>query len=172
MSILTRDEILKEIEKGGIVIDPFVPDTVGPGSVDLTLDNKFRTFKKLHNIYDVTDDANFHEITDIVEIPEGEHFVLMPQETVMGITRERVQLAPYLCGWLEGRSRFARLGLMVHITAGFMQPGINNRQVLEIANVSSVPLALHPGTRICQFIFQRTIGEATYQGKFASQEKP
>ncbi len=172
MSILTRDEILKEIKKGGIEIDPFSEDMVGPGSVDLTLDNRFRTFKKLHNIYDVTDDANFHEITDMVEVADNEHFVLMPQETVMGITRERIKLPPYICGWLEGRSRFARLGLMVHITAGFMQPGINNHQVLEIANVSSVPLALHPGTRICQFIFQRTIGEATYQGKFADQVKP
>ena len=172
MSILTRDEIFKEIKKGGIEIDPFSEDMVGPGSVDLTLDNRFRTFKKLHNIYDVTDDANFHEITDMVEIADNEHFVLMPQETVMGITRERIKLPPYICGWLEGRSRFARLGLMVHITAGFMQPGINNHQVLEIANVSSVPLALHPGTRICQFIFQRTIGEATYQGKFVNQIKP
>lgn len=172
MSILTRDEILKEIKKGAIEIDPFMEELVGPGSVDLTLDSRFRTFKKLHNIYDVTDDANFHEITDMVEVAEGEHFVLMPQETVMGITKERIKLPPYICGWLEGRSRFARLGLMVHITAGFMQPGINNHQVLEIANVSSVPLALHPGTRICQFIFQRTIGEATYQGKFAHQIKP
>lgn len=172
MSILTRDEIFKEIKKGGIEIDPFSDDMVGPGSVDLTLDNRFRTFKKLHNIYDVTEDANFHEITDIVEIADNEHFVLMPQETVLGITRERIKLPPYICGWLEGRSRFARLGLMVHITAGFMQPGINNHQVLEIANVSSVPLALHPGTRICQFIFQKTIGEATYHGKFADQVKP
>ncbi|MCD4783122.1 MAG: dCTP deaminase [Candidatus Eremiobacteraeota bacterium] len=172
MSILTRDEILKEIRNGKIEIEPFTEDMVGPGSVDLSLGNRFRTFRKLHEIYDVTDDANFHEITNVVEISNGERFVLMPQETILGITRERVKLPPYICGWLEGRSRFARLGLMVHITAGFMQPGINNHQVLEIANVSSVPLALHPGTRICQFIFQKTLGEATYSGKFAGQEKP
>jgi len=172
MSILTRDEILKEIHSGKIVIEPFKEDMVGPGSVDLSLGNQFRTFRKLHEIYNVTDDANFHEITDVFEISDAEHFVLLPQETVLGITRERVKLPPYICGWLEGRSRFARLGLMVHITAGFMQPGINNHQVLEIANVSSVPLALHPGTRICQFIFQRTLGEAVYKGIFLEQEKP
>lgn len=172
MAILTRDEILKEIREGNIVIDPFSEDMVGPGSVDLTLGNEFRTFKKLHDIYDVTDESDFNEITKLVTIEEGGRFVLMPQETVLGITRERVKLPPYLCGWLEGRSRFARLGLMVHITAGFMQPGIDNHQVLEIANVSSVPLALHPGTRMCQFVFQKTIGEATYRGRFSKQESP
>lgn len=172
MAILTKDEILKEIGNGGIRIDPFTQDMVGPGSVDLSLGNSFRTFKKLHDIYDVTDDANFHDITNLINIKDDERFVLMPQETILGITRERVTLAPYLCGWLEGRSRFARLGLMVHITAGFMQPGIDNQQVLEIANVSPAPLALHPGTRICQFIFQRTVGEARYQGRFSAQEMP
>lgn len=172
MSILTHDEILREIRDGNIEIEPFTEDMVGPGSVDLTLGSHFRTFRKLHEIYNVTDESNFHEITDMVEIGNEECFVLMPQETVLGITRERIKLPPDICGWLEGRSRFARLGLMVHITAGFMQPGINNHQVLEIANVSSVPLALHPGTRICQFIFQRTLGRAEYRGKFQGQAKP
>ncbi|MEW6284487.1 MAG: dCTP deaminase [Candidatus Eremiobacterota bacterium] len=168
--ILTRDEILKEVEKGALKIDPFDPALVGPGSVDLHLGDKFRTFKKLHTIYHVTNDSDFEEITELVTVTD--YFVLMPQETVLAVTRERITLPPYLCGWLEGRSRFARLGLMVHITAGFMQPGLNNRQVLEISNVSSVPLALHPGTRLAQFIFQRTEGEAMYQGRFANQVQP
>jgi hypothetical protein len=63
---------------------------------------------------------------------------LLPGQACLGITVETIQLAPGLCGLLEGRSRFARLGLFVHITAGFMQPGINNRQVLEIYNASNV----------------------------------
>ncbi|GMU55637.1 MAG: hypothetical protein AMXMBFR33_47830 [Candidatus Xenobia bacterium] len=170
MSVLTRDEILKEIDKGGITIDPYDASLVGPGSVDLHLGDQFRVFKKLHTIYHVTNDSDFEQITELVQVQD--YFVLMPQETVLAITKERIHLAPYLCGWLEGRSRFARLGLMVHITAGFMQPGINNRQVLEISNVSSVPLALHPGTRLAQFIFARTVGEAVYQGRFASQVQP
>jgi len=170
MSILTRGEILAEIKKGGIVIEPYREECVGPGSVDLHLGNEFRIFRKLHTIYHVTNDSDFNEITDLIDVDE--YFVLMPGETVLGVTSERIKLSPYLCGWLEGRSKFARLGLMVHITAGFMQPGINNRQVLEISNVSSVPLALHPGTRLCQFIFQRTIGEATYEGTFADQMAP
>jgi len=167
MGVLTRDEILKAVERGDIEIDPFNPALVGPGSVDLHLDNQFRVFKKLHHIYNVTDEADFTQITELVEVTDS--FVLLPGESALGITKERIKLAPFLCGRLEGRSRFARLGLMVHVTAGFMQPGINNRQVLEISNVSSVALGLKPGTRLCQFIFERTEGEAVYQGRFAAQ---
>lgn len=170
MGVLTHDEILKAIHEGHIEIDPFNRELVGPGSVDLHLGRQFRAFRKLHQIYHVTDDSDFQQITELVEVDD--YFVLMPGETVLGITVERIKLAPFLCGRLEGRSRFARLGLMVHITAGFMQPGINNRQVLEIANVSSVPLALHPGTRLCQFVFERCEGEATYQGRFSTQAIP
>ena len=170
MGVLTHDEILKAVDKGEIEIDPFNPELVGPGSVDLHLGNQFRTFRKLHQIYHVTDDSDFQQITDLEEVED--HFVLMPGETVLGVTVERIKLAPFLCGRLEGRSRFARLGLMVHITASFMQPGINNHQVLEISNVSSVPLALHPGTRMCQFVFERCEGEAVYQGRFAQQVIP
>ncbi|MBI5544101.1 MAG: dCTP deaminase [Deltaproteobacteria bacterium] len=170
MPILTRDEIFKAIDEGRIVIDPYRADCVGPGSVDLHLADEFRTFKKVHTIYHVTDTSDFNEITEV--LTEKDHFVLMPGETVLGVTVERIKLAPNLCGWLEGRSRFARLGLMIHVTAGFMQPGINNRQVLEISNVSPFPLALHPGTRLCQFIFQTTLGEATYSGAFANQRTP
>lgn len=70
----------------------------------------------------------------------------------------------------EGRSRFARLGLFVHITAGFMNPGISNRQVLEIYNASNHSLELVPGTKICQFIFIRMHGESTYKGMFQEQQ--
>ncbi len=170
MSVLTRDEIFRAIEDGRIEVEPFHPQFVGPGSIDLHLGSQFRVFQKLHQIYHVTDEADFQEITKLEEVED--YFVLMPGETVLAVTEERIKLAPSLCGRLEGRSRFARLGLMVHITAGFMQPGINNHQVLEISNVSSIPLALHPGTRMCQFIFETCLGEATYQGRFADQSVP
>lgn len=170
MGVLTTDEILKAIAEKRIEIDPFFPEFIGPGSVDLHLGNQFRIFQKLHQIYHVTDDSDFHQVTKLVTIDD--HFVLMPGETVLGVTKERIKLAPTLCGRLEGRSRFARLGLMVHVTAGFMQPGINNHQVLEISNVSSIPLALHPGTRLCQFIFETCEGSATYQGRFMDQSIP
>ncbi len=170
MSILTRDAIFDAIKCGEIKIEPFAPEAVGPASVDLRLDKKFRVFKKLHVVYDVVEDANYEEVTEYIEVDD--HFLLLPGESVLGVTTEKITLAPNICGWLEGRSRFARIGLAVHITAGFMQPGISNHQVLEINNSSPIAMALYPGTFICQFIFQRCIGSAVYQGRFANQFKP
>lgn len=169
MSILTHDEILKEISAGNIVIDPYDPLCVGPASVDLHLGNEFRVFRKVHDIVRVTPESNYEEITERVQV--SDRLLLMPQETVLGITHEKITLAPNICGWLEGRSRFSRLGLLVHISASFMQPGIANKQVLEISNFSPMPLSLSPGIPICQFVFQRTIGSARYSGKFQDQKE-
>lgn len=169
MSILTHDEILKEVACGNILIDPFYPDCVGPASVDLHLGNEFRVFRKVHDIVRVTPESNYEEITERILVDD--HLLLMPQETVLGLTQEKITLASNICGWLEGRSRFSRLGLLVHISASFIQPGIENKQVLEISNFSPMPLALYPGIPICQFVFQRTIGSAKYQGKFQNQKE-
>ena len=154
MSILTRDEI----KTGNITITPFDPACVGPGSVDLHLGDIFRIYKKVHDIVEVNNTTDYEEMTELIHAPEG--IVLMPGETILGITKEVIKLAPNICGWLEGRSRFARIGLLVHISASFMQPGIDNQQVLEMTNFSPMALRIHPGTAICQFIFQQTIGKA------------
>lgn len=166
MSILTKNEILKGITNGNIRIEPLATENIGPGSVDLTLGNTFRVFRESDGIYDADEDMDYRKITEFVT---ADSIVVKPRETILGITKEKITLAPNLCGWLEGRSRFSRLGLMVHISASFMQPGISNHQVLEISNMGSVPLRLHAGTRICQFVFQRTIGKAIYKGRFAEQ---
>ena len=171
MSILTRDAILEEMDKGNIVIEPFTREQIGPGSVDLHLGNDFRVFKKVHQIVKVTEDIDYESFSEAVYVEDGKYLVLMPNETILGITRERIHLSGNLCGWLEGRSRYARLGLLVHISASFMQPGINNHQVLEMSNCSPMPLAIYPRTRICQFVFGRTEGVATYRGKFKDQSK-
>ncbi len=167
MGVLTREEILKEISLGNIEIDPFDEANVGPGSVDLRLGNEFRVFKKLRNACIVEDGISIEDLTDLIEVKDS--FTLMPGETVLGITLERIKLPPTICGWLEGRSRFARMGLVIHMTAGFVQPGINNRQVLEIGNLAPFPLVLKPGVKICQIVLQRTEGEALYQGRFMKQ---
>jgi len=169
MSILTKDEILKEIGAGNIAIEPFDESMIGPGSVDLHLGERFRIFKKVHGIVDVDDKVNYEQITELIHAPEG--IILMPAETILGITVEKIRLSPNICGWLEGRSRFARLGLLVHISASFMHPGIDNNQVLEMTNFSPMPLRIYPGTAICQFIFQKTIGTAFYEGRFKNQKQ-
>ncbi len=169
MSILTKNEIFKAIETGDIKIEPYDKSAVGAGSIDLRLDNKFRTFKKADQIYDVTEEMDYRDLTEAVE---SEQIIIWPGETILGVTLEKITLAPSLCGWLEGRSRFARLGLMIHISASFMQPGVSNKQVLEISNMGRTPFRLHAGARFCQFVFQQTIGEAKYEGKFDNQIAP
>ena len=171
MSILTREEILKEIKAGNIKIEPFVSENLGPGSIDLCLGNDFLTFKKVHDIVDINEEINHEQVTEKRTIKDGERIVLMPSETILAITLEKITLAENICGWLEGRSRFARLGLLVHISASFIQPGINNKQCLEITNFSSMPLGLYPKTKICQFIFQKLEGRAKYTGRFANQNE-
>lgn len=172
MSILVGQELRAAIHRGEIVIEPLEDSQIGPGSVDLTLGNDFRIFKKQMEIHHVHNESDFADVTDMVSVADGEYIPIAPCEMILGITRERITLADTIAGWLEGRSRFARFGLAVHVTAGFMQPGISNRQVLEIVNLGGTPLALYPGTRICQFVFERCLGSAKYQGRFVDQEKP
>jgi dCTP deaminase len=167
--ILTHDVILREIASGRIVIDPFVPDQVGPASIDLHLGDEIRVMEGGPPIVELDEDADYRTVT-VVRPLEG-RYVLRPGETIHGITRERIRLPPDVGGWLEGRSRFARLGLMIHVTSGFVAPGVDNRQVLEMSNVAGRPLAIRAGVRLCQIVLQRTEGEAVYRGRFAGQDK-
>jgi dCTP deaminase len=169
MSVLGREAILQAIEAGAIGVTPFVPERLGPASLDLTLAGTFRVFRKVHEVIEVRENTDYRQLTEKIEVPEGQHILIMPGETVLGITREQLRLGPGLCGWLEGRSRFARLGLMVHISAPFMGPGIDSQQVLEMSNFGPAPLAVHPGTAICQFVFQKLQGVESYTGRFAGQ---
>lgn len=169
MTVLTHDEILKEIKKGNIRIEPFDEAKVGPGSIDLHLGDEFRLFKKVHKVVHVTDKVDPRQFTEVVKVKD--YLLLMPGEAAMGITKEKITLAPNLCGWFEGRSRFARLGLLVHISASFLQPGISNRQVLEMSNMSHMPLAIYPGTALCQLVIERAEGNAVYKGRYRNQKR-
>lgn len=165
--ILTKNEILKEIKKGRIKIKPFSKDQVGPASIDLHLDDKFRVFKKWKTA-PVAEDTDYKKFTRLVKVDK--YKILGSGEFILGLTKEKITLPDNICGWLTGRSRFARLGLSIHITASFIQPGINNKQVLEIKNVSQIPLILYPGTKVCQIILMKTAGKSKYRGRFMKQE--
>jgi len=172
MSVLTSPEIKKAIREGLIKITPLNKSQIGPGSVDLTLGNNFRIFKKQLKPYHIRNHSNFEDVSESVIIKNNDYIIINPCEMILGVTQERITLAENVCGWLEGRSRFARFGLAVHVTAGFMQPGIDNHPVLEIVNLGLTPLALYPGTKICQFIFEKCEGKAKYRGRFKKQIKP
>lgn len=169
MAVLTRSVILRELAEGRLLIDPLEPDQVGPASVDLTLSDEIRVIEGDGEPIDIHEEVDYREHTRRLELRTP--FRLEPGATIHGITRERISLPPDVCGLLEGRSRFARLGLMIHVTSAFVQPGVSNRQVLEISNVSGHPLHIHPGVRICQLVLLRTEGEARYRGRFADQQK-
>jgi dCTP deaminase len=168
MTVLTHDEILKELKKGNIRLTPFEESQVGPGSIDLHVGSEFRLFKRVHQIVHVHEKLDPNKYTDLVRVKD--YLLLMPGESAMGITQEKITLAPDLCGRFEGRSRFARLGLLVHISASFIQPGVSNRQVLEMNNMSHMPLAIYPGTALCQLVVERAEGRAVYKGKFRNQK--
>ena len=169
--ILTRDTILKEIKAGNISVSPFDDSLLGAASYDLALGSAIRIFTGQKEAYPVRDDADFAHITTLIQMTD-EGYTMKPGEALLGVTKERITLASHIAGWLEGRSRFARVGLMVHISSPFMQPGIDSHQVLEIANLSPTPLTIFPGTRICQFVFEYCEGNATYKGRFSGQATP
>lgn len=164
--ILTKPEILKEIKKGRIKIEPFDGKAIGPASIDLTLDNLLRIFNSKEKT--IEEDIDFKKITKLINISKG--YVLKPGKLVLGITKERITLPENICGWLNSRSKFARIGLMSHVAAPFIAPGISNRQVLEIFNADHNKIKLIPGTKICQLVFQQCKGKAKYLGKFKNQE--
>jgi len=167
--ILTHDVILREIAAQRIVIEPFAADQVGTASIDLHLGDEIRVMRGGPPIIELTETADYRDFTEVRRLDAP--YLLQPGETIHGITRERIHLPGDVCGWLEGRSRFARLGLMIHVTSGFVAPGVNNRQVLEMSNVAGRPLAIHAGVRLCQLVLQRAEGHAVYAGRFAQQEK-
>ena len=167
MTVLTRDAIFREIDDGRIGIDPFDRSQVGVASIDLTLGRNIREILSDPTPIRVEDETDYRDHTRVADLSEP--FRLEPGVTIHGITAEHVTLPDDLCGFLEGRSRFARLGLMIHVTSAFVQPGVSNRQVLEMSNVSSRALEIVAGVRICQLVLMRTEGRAVYQGRFQHQ---
>jgi len=152
--VLSDRDIRAEIEAGRIVIDPYVPEAVQPSSVDLHLDNRFRVFRNSRYPYiDVREEQP--ELTELVEIGADEPFILHPGEFVLGSTLERVQLPDDVVARLDGKSSLGRLGLLIHSTAGFVDPGWDGNLTLELSNVANLPITLYDGMKIGQISFQR-----------------
>ena len=172
MVTLGRDRIFKLIEDGLIAIEPFSRSQVGPASINLHLGSTFRVFEKTRDVFHIREDSDYKQLTRTVTVEKDNYFLIMPNELVQGITEEKLSLPATVSGRIEGRSRFARVGLLIHLSSGFIQPGSTGRVVLEILNVSPLPLALHPGTAICQVILEEAVGATPYKGDFAGQVAP
>lgn len=176
--VLSDRDIRAEIEAGRIVIDPFIPEAVQPSSVDLHLDRRFRVFRNSRYPYiDVR--ADQPELTELVEIGGDDPFILHPGEFVLGSTLERVQLPNDLVARLEGKSSLGRLGLLIHSTAGYVDPGWEGNLTLELSNVANLPITLYDGMKIGQISFQRLsspaevgYGDASIGSKYRGQRDP
>lgn len=166
--ILTRESIMQEIAANRVQISPFSEESVGPASIDLSLGRDIRFFENINHTIPVHEKTNYRSITHRTTIETS--YIIKPRELVLGITEETITLPDNICAWLNSRSRYARLGLMVHITAPFIQPGEKGRQVLEIYNAGPNNLELIPGQKLCQLILQRCEGNAVYNGIFREQE--
>jgi dCTP deaminase len=157
---LSDVDILTALREGRIRIDPAPGETaINGASVDLRLGPKFRVFS-MHTGSHVDLGASRQEIAASIdrimsdEIEVDDVFYLHPGELVLGATMERVELAPDICGTINGRSSLARLGLTVHTTAHFVDPGWSGELVLEFYNCGRLPLGLRPGMAVCAIAFE------------------
>lgn len=173
--IITKNILLTMLKTGEMKIEPFQVDALESVSYNVTLHHQIRVFREGLNEIDIAEvEKNvgvIAELTRVIDIPSGEYYLLKPGELVLGMTVEMITLPFTIAGWLQGRSRFARMGLMVHITASLLQPGIANRQVFEIYNASRNAIKLRAGVKIAQIVFERCEGESQYHGAFSHQQE-
>ncbi len=152
--ILSDRSIRAELAAGRVLIDPLDEADIQPSSVDLRIDRYFRVFRNhTMRVIDVKHDQE--ELTELVEVAEGDAFILHPGEFVLGSTLERVSLPDDLVARLEGKSSLGRLGLLIHSTAGFVDAGWDGHLTLELSNVANLPITLYPGMKIGQISFLR-----------------
>lgn len=150
---LSDVDIREYLKKGKIRIEPLDEKQIGPASVDLTLGDEWYFFKKQYAGKAAVDLLKT-PFTEAFEMRKAANISLQPGELCLGKTLERITLSSGMIGKLEGRSRFARMGLIIHITAAVVQPGSDNHQILEIVNLAPFPVTLHAGMRISQILFE------------------
>ena len=175
---LSDRTIKEEIKKGNIIIDPFSPNDVQPASVDLHLTNKILVFNNSSAPYiDLMKDIP--NLTSEVTIPNDQPFILHPGEFVLGSTLEKISLSNKIVARIEGESSLGRLGLLIHSTAGFVDPGWNGNLTLELANVSRLPITLYFGMRIGQISFSflttevdKAYGNKDLKSRYQNQNSP
>jgi dCTP deaminase len=178
VSVLSDRDIRAELEAGRIKIDPYDPADLQPSSVDLHLDRSFRVFRNNRYAYiDVR--APQPDLTEMLRIEDDEPFILHPGEFVLGQILEWVELPDDLVSRLEGKSSLGRLGLLIHSTAGYVDPGWKGNLTLELSNVANLPIALYFGMRIGQISFfrmsspvERPYGSKGLGSKYQGQSEP
>ena len=177
--MIFSDRTIREaLAEGRLEIDPFEESNVQPSSVDLRVASTFRVFA--NHLYPYIDPRQQQEkLTSLHEVEAENHFILHPGEFALGATLERVRLGDDVVARLEGKSSLGRLGLMIHSTAGFVDPGFDGHLTLELSNVAQLPIAIYPEMQIGQISFyqmttraDRPYGSGATGSKYQGQKGP
>jgi len=176
--LLSDRDLTAAVKAGRLGLEPFEPTLIQPASVDVRLDRWFRVFNNSKYTH-IDPSVQQDDLTSLVEIADGEPFVLHPGEFVLGSTLETVSLADDLAARLDGKSSLGRLGLLTHSTAGFIDPGFSGHVTLELSNVANLPITLWPGMKIGQLcIFglsspaDHPYGSEVYGSRYQGQRGP
>lgn len=163
--ILNEAQILERLvdpdPERRIIITPLLKpeEQFGPTSVDLRLGTDFQVMARTNITHmDLMKDPEslsreMQKHMQHVKVKPTEPFILHPGEFALASTLEYVKVPLDLAARLEGRSTWGRLGLQIHATAGFVDPGFRGALTFELSNVSNIPLPLYPGVRISQICF-------------------
>jgi dCTP deaminase len=176
--ILSDRSIRDALEDGSIVIEPLLEGAIQPSSVDLRVDRYFRVFRNDTTPY-IDPKRPQEDLTELVEVDDDGAFILHPGEFVLGTTLEVIRLPADIAARLDGKSSLGRLGLLIHSTAGWADPGFEGPLTLELSNVANLPIAIYPEMRIGQISFLRmtSAAEAPYgsegtRSKYQGQRGP
>lgn len=168
--ILSDKDIKKAIKDKEIVIDPFNEKDLQPASVDLHLDKHFLIFNT-KRYYVIDPKQSMDEKMEEIVIDKEHPFVLHPGEFALGMIYERTGVSDKLVGRLEGKSSVGRMGLLIHVTAGFLDPGNCLKMTLELHNTADLPILLYYKMPIAQMAFERLLSpcESPYSFKRGSK---
>ena len=177
--VLSDRSIKTELDKGRIVISPRDDSCIQPASVDIHLDKKVRIFRPWKPPYYIDLSQPLDGLTDLEVIEDGNYFALGPGQFVLGSTVENIELPNDIMARLEGKSSLGRIGLLIHATAGYVDPGWRGHLTLELSNVSAMPIMLYPGMKISQISFhrletpaERPYGSPGLGSKYQGQSEP
>jgi dCTP deaminase len=182
MAILSDQDIKKYLEEGKITIEPLEDPgrQIQPSSVDLRIGNEFKGFRIIRKpCIDPLDKSDLESYMESFHMEQGEAFIIHPGEFALATTYEAVKLPDDLVARVEGRSSMGRLGITMHVTAGYIDPGFQGKITLEISNIGKMPVALYTGQRVCQIVFEtmtspseRPYGHPDRDSKYMGQDKP
>lgn len=159
--VLSDRDIREKIKKKELVIRPFDNSCVQPSSVDLHLGGEFLVFDS-HSQSLIDTKIGVNGLMKKIVVKNGEPIIIHPREFVLGTTVEWLKIPSDLVGRLEGKSSLGRIGLIIHSTAGYFDPGFEGQATLEISNLANLPIALYKDMRICQISFLQMTSPAQY----------